>query len=482
MKKLALGILCAGILVVTGCGGGDGKPHITLDAGSGTGTCDPLKQTGCAANEKCTWLVDAIAPNYVGHVGCAPAGTAAIGESCKYMGQGTNGYDNCSKGLVCGGGWSPVRGGHCTGGTRACTKNSDCSAGEDCGDNNFCGKRCAGDTECDAGATCTYRVGPICKTICDPLAAAGNATCDTSHQCGTYVALFSTGDTTPAAAGVCDSKCDPLADNDFDGAGPLTKRATTCSTGEGCYGSPDGGSEPATRFTCTADFSANIAQPTGLRHRVQCIEDNRCIDAPGQTPHTNSCNQGYIPLFYESSSVTTVVCTAMCKPVTCSLGNCGASNDINRLGNQPDRCNTQDRIAGPAGFYQGNPNDVHPNGEHCQFLWFHEIDSMSGMYVPSDLKDAVGYCFDHSKYPYDSNGDGSLDADLPPCAALPITATGSDKTMPLTYFGAKNLGCVTSDEAGVNMANGKAHIIPAADLERLRLLNLPRPPYHSSSF
>src|ERR1043165_146499 len=90
MKKLALGVLFAGLLVATGCGGDD-HPHITLDAGSAAGTCSPLLQTGGAAGEKCTWLVDAFMPQYVGHVGCAPDGTGAVGDQCTYGAAGPPG-------------------------------------------------------------------------------------------------------------------------------------------------------------------------------------------------------------------------------------------------------------------------------------------------------------------------------------------------------------------------------------------------------
>jgi hypothetical protein len=471
MKKLALGALCAGLLVALGACGGDDKPHITLDAGSGATTCDPLKQTGCPANEKCTWLIDAIAPNYVGHLGCAPidSGAAAAGAQCQYKGQGTDGYDNCDKGLVCGN----YRGGHCPPtGARACTKSADCNPGELCNDDNLCATRCLTDNDCN-GATCLENTD-ICKPICDQLENAGNAACDTAHACVIYSGLFSTGDTTPPAAGVCDLKCDPFADNDFDGSGTVSaKTGTTCAANQGCYGYPSYGTAPKTAFTCTRDINRSVAQPLGLRHRVQCTEDNKCA-APGPKVFTNSCNQGYLPLLRESTTVSTTICVALCDPLSCYNGNCG-TQDVNRVGRAPNRCNANDRLG--MTFNQGTLSDPHPNGEECEYLWRREYDTMTKTYLLSDHKDTVGICFDHSQYQYDSDGDNTADTTLPPCGALVQGfGAGSDPTDPLTFFGAADLGCVTSDEAGV-MVNGKMQV-PDTTVEKWRRIDMPRALYH----
>ncbi|HUS28370.1 MAG TPA: hypothetical protein VMZ53_07675 [Kofleriaceae bacterium] len=422
MKKLALGVLLAGLLVATGCGGDD-HPHITLDAGSAATTCDPLKQTGCAANEKCTWLLDALMPQYVGHIGCAPDGAANVGEQCVYGAPGTSGYDNCKKGTVCG----------------------------------------------------NYRGGmDVCKALCDQ--QGGMPECDATHVCVIYSKLFATSDTTPPAAGVCDLACDPFADNDFDGSGAMTKTGTTCGSGQGCYGYPSYGTPPKTGWSCTRDINNAEAQPIGLRHRVQCTEDNNCADA-GPTIYTNSCNQGYLPLLRESTTVSTTICVAICKPLSCYNGNCG-TNDIKRKGEGGNACTSNDRVAGASVMMTHDTAATHPNDEQCEFLWRREIDAMSGDYLPSETKDTVGFCFDHSQYQYDSNGDNVADIDLPPCGALVQGfGSGSDLTDPLTYWGAADLGCVTSDEAGVNMAQGKAKL-PAGTLEKWRRVNMPRALYH----
>jgi hypothetical protein len=172
----------------------------------------------------------------------------------------------------------------------------------------------------------------------------------------------------------------------------------------------------------------------------------------------------------------------MCKPLSCydgSGGHCGTVNDLPRLGMAGNACNGQDRV----GTFSlqgdsGNPNYDRPNGEQCEFLWRREIDPMTGDYLPSETKDTVGFCFDHNQYDYDSNMDNMVDTTLPPCALLVQGfGSGSDPTKPLEYWGAADLGCVTSDEAGVNMANGKAQL-PPGTLEKWRRVNMPRALYH----
>src|SRR5690606_20205018 len=135
-------------------------------------------------------------------------------------------------------------------------------------------------------------------------------------------------------------------------------------------------------------------------------EANGCAD-PGPTIYVNSCNQGYVPLLYEATGSTQVVCVAMCKPMNCYAGNCGANN-ANRLGAAPHRCNAIDRVG---------DFDTTPGGEHCQYLWWREVDN-AGNLLASPTSDEVGFCFDHSKYLYDSDADNQPDTPLPPCADL----------------------------------------------------------------
>jgi hypothetical protein len=370
----------------------DGKPNHAIPFPDSIGPdsdvdfCNPLTQGGCAATQKCTWLLDAAMPVYVGHIGCAPAGAADIGDPCMYGFPGATGYDNCKGGLVC---------------------------------SNYSG---------GAG---------VCKQLCDQ--QGGQPRCDAQHVCVTYRHLFSTGDSTPAAAGVCDVACDPIADNDFDGSGTLTRTGTTCGSNAavGCYGYPSFGTPPATGWSCTDDPHVKVGQPTGFRHRVQCTTANGCAD-PGPTIYVNSCNQGYLPLLAESSMVSTAICVALCVPQNCYLGSCG-SNNADRLGAMGNRCNATDR----AGTF-----DTSADGEHCRYLWSFEIDDQNN-FLRSPTSDTVGFCFDHSKYLYDSNGDGSADAPVPACATLP-DGFGSGGTL-----GAADVGCVDTTHAMLPL-QGKA--------------------------
>lgn len=430
MKKLALGALLIGLLAA--CGGGDEKNGKIkpLDSGvDGTGpmVCNPLTQAGCAANEKCTWLIDATMPQYVGHVGCAPDGDVAVDGDCTYGAAGATGYDNCAKGNVCSQFSQP----------------------------GMMGK---------------------CKQLCDQ--QGGTPTCDDNHVCVTYSDLFSTGDNSPAAAGVCDLACDPITDNDFDGSGTKTKSTMTCGSADniGCYGYPSFGSPPATGWSCTGDFNFENGMGTGLRHRVKCEDANKC--SRNGTIYVNSCNQGYLPLLIETTGSTVAICTALCKPANCSVDGCGQSGAA-RQGESPHGCNLNDRV----GTFQANAAGTSTNnavgafetgGDHCTYMWNFEIDDQDN-YLPSPTSDKVGYCFDHSKYKYDSNADTMPDTTYPTCAMLRTTGDlGTDKTKPYEYLTAASLACVDTMTAGVT-ANGK---VPASILEARKVLDLPRPLYH----
>jgi hypothetical protein len=352
-----------------------------------TSQCNPLTQSGCAAGEKCTWLLDAVVPQYIGHIGCAPMGARDVGESCMYGPPGCDGYDDCKKGFVCG----------------------------------------------------DYRGGEgVCKQLCDQ--QGGFPMCDAQHSCVTHSGLFSTGETTPSAAGVCDIACDPLTDNDFDGSGSAsTKSTTTCGADPnvGCYGYPSFGTPPKTAWSCSNERNPNVAQPIGLRHRVQCTTANACVDSI-QPIRVESCNQGYLPLLRESATVSTVICVALCKPKNCYAGNCGP-NDENRLGEAPHRCMNPDRV----GTF-----DTSAGGEHCRFMWSFERDEL-GDFLPSSSSNTLGFCFDHAKYGF------------PPCASLP-DGFGSGSAL-----GAGDVGCV--DTTHVQLATGKPKLV-----DDLRPLITPR--------
>jgi hypothetical protein len=344
------------------------------------GPCSPLTQTGCQTGEKCTWVIDATIPLYVGHVGCVPDGTKNIGEPCTYGAAGATGYDNCFRGGVC-------------------------STFE------------------------TPGVQGTCKQVCDN--AGGTPMCDATHACVTYPRLFSTGATSPPAAGICDQRCDPLADNDFDGSGSaLDRTGSGCGSDPqiGCYGLPRG-SPPETAFTCMAERNYGRA----LRHRSECTQATGCADT-NDVIYVNSCNQGYLPVLRESTAVSTAICVAMCAPLDCYAGHCG-SNDENRLGAAPHRCMPPDAV--------GNFG----SDEECQYLWREELDG-SGHLLRSPYSDTVGFCLDHSQYLYDPAGGSDLTTPLPSCKDLPLDGSGS-------ALDAVDLGCVSTATAGSNLMRAR---------------------------
>src|SRR4051794_10509614 len=163
--------------------GAIGRCSGSLD-GSGVvetdGPCSPLTQTGCDAGQKCTWIIDQLTPTYVAHVGCVADGSKPVGAACEYGAAGATGYDDCAKGAVC---------------------------------SSFTASREPG----------------TCKQICDN--AGGDPMCGAANRCVVELPLFRTGASSPAAAGVCEQPCDPLADNDFDGSGSaLSRSGSACGS------------------------------------------------------------------------------------------------------------------------------------------------------------------------------------------------------------------------------------------------------------
>jgi hypothetical protein len=392
-------LLACVVLVVCACGDDDG-PSGLRDAGGDAASDATAACVGPAAPPSCTATAAPTTPatssaqcNPLTQTGCAAS------EKCTWITDQT----------------TPQRIGHI-----GCTPTGTVETGCAC-TTGLPGS--TGYDDCQKGSICQQGV---CKQICDN--QGGSPQCDASFACVTYAGLFSTGGG-PAAAGACTRTCDPLADNDFLGSG--SRPGCLCGSGDGCYGFPSFGTWPVTAFTCTPEINSSLT----LVHRSRCDSTTGC--APNGTFFINSCSQGYLPLLREESGITTVICVALCKPLTCYAGNCGTDN-ADRLGAAPHRCTTADR----RGSF-----DTSLAGEHCAHLWMFELTD-SGPLLPSAHSDSLGFCYDHSKYRYDSNNDGQIttaDQTLPPCAVLQAGyGSGSDPSQPQSYFGAADLGCVPS--------------------------------------
>src|SRR5262245_11412257 len=167
-KNSGFGALLPGRRVA--CGGSKSNPDaiVVVSDTPTTTVCDPVAQTGCNANEKCTWIRDvATASQQVGHLGCAPSlGTdVAVDAACTWGTAGaTTGFDNCAKGL-----------------------------------------------QCNASSTKDMAPGK-CQTICDDTALDGAAgACTGKYACGLWHNYYANStDTGNPKYGLCDPTCDPL--------------------------------------------------------------------------------------------------------------------------------------------------------------------------------------------------------------------------------------------------------------------------------
>jgi hypothetical protein len=153
------------VCVIAACGGGDPPSADPPAGGSAALACDPVDQTGCASDQKCTWIVDIDATDgstEIGHVGCAAAGPLPLGAHCDdAVAEVGHGADPCAAGALC--------------------------------------------------------ISGTCKPICDPqlVEGAGAGACAQSDACVTYTGIFeSAGD---PIAGVCEPGCDPLTQRLVDG-------------------------------------------------------------------------------------------------------------------------------------------------------------------------------------------------------------------------------------------------------------------------
>ncbi len=362
------------------CGGGRAPPTMVTivdgddsppDEGGGCETCpdtaqcaacNEIRQFGCCPDRKCTWTLATDptpdAPG-LGSITCAANGTVPLGGACTIAPAAMGGNDNCVAGTVC--------------------------------------------------------VNGSCAQICD-INNHATTGCDASHACIGHDGLFANEGATDTPAGVCEATCDPLADNDFDGAGTAhAKTGSACGADPtvGCYAASLTAAPPV--FTCERE----APDAAGLTHRAVIAST---------IPRANDCAPGYTRAFTtDAFGSNHTDCYAFCKPGDAYLGNPNAQAPN---GVSPHACNTTDAVGSFGAVPDGGATS---NGEHCVYLWYFD-----------GVTDDVGVCWDHSKYRYDSNGDGTIDASddvLPPCAALPLTTT--------TGLSAVELGCVSLTTAGL---------------------------------
>ena len=219
--------------------------------------------------------------------------------------------------------------------------------------------------------------------ICDD--NGGIPSCPDGTACVDFQDVLAIGG--QSIAGVCVQSCDPLVDNDFLGSGTL---GSSCGSGNGCY---TNGTLPMA-FVCAQELSQTLVHRSAL-----AASDPRVA---------NVCAQGYVPILADDLGDSTLDCIAMCAPGDAYAGNPGTQFPT---GQSPHGCNTTDARGTFA-------------GDQCMYSWRFELDGSN--FIPSSTSNTVGFCIDHSRYRYDSNGDGMIDtgdATWPDCTMLPLVGS-----------------------------------------------------------
>jgi hypothetical protein len=289
--------------------------------------------------------------------------------------------------------------------------------------------------QCKAGLACVHGT---CKTICDQ--NGGTPTCDAMHSCQVYDGLF--GPSGMEAAGVCDPLCNPLDDNDFDGSGSGTKTGSACGSADGCFGIWNG--DGPTHFSCSG-----VVNDT-LTNRAECTTAAMCANSGGN-PYLNGCAAGYIPVFFEKTGSSTVICSAYCAPADCSQGNCG-TNAANKVGASPHRCNNIDA----RGTFT-NPGDT------CVYGWWIAAIGQqgSGALPASPYNDTTGLCLAHANYDLaDPSGMNATTTPWPECENMVASGSGGSNCYGAYMGSAANIsecygvdfGCVSTTTGGVTTA------------------------------
>ena len=364
MKNLILG--AAAMALAAACGGG-GKTQL-LDASiDAQMVCDPIAQTGCMTNEKCTWLVDADAnpttmTAEIGHVGCVAVDATAIadGMACTNAKAGVAaGADNCAKGDIC--------------------------------------------------------ISRVCKQICDPQLAsgAGAGACDATHACISYRGVFES--TGIAAAGACEVGCDPLTQQ------LATTKAEACGSADPTM--PTGTCVPTSgefkSFACVPTLTVTATDRMAPLGDAAGFFGNGC--APGFLPF----------FFEDGSGANVTGCSGMCAPVKMDSTIFGTATnnqpygDTNALGKLPA---DPQAVAGHAtcqSTFKGSiPPDQQGNGvEDCRFIWFPLANSSTPpAVVDTPYNNTLGMCFAYSRFmTIDTNNDMVPDAFEKSCKDLGTT-------------------------------------------------------------
>jgi hypothetical protein len=199
--------------------------------------CNPVADTGCAAGEKCTWIIESFDPP-LGRTDCAPDGTVTRGQPCVDAAVAAGGVDDCRGGLLC--------------------------------DHGVCTDICdqLENTNCDAQQTCV--VDParftdannagLCHRACDPL----DPVCEIGEGCYLDAVVGRSSCEQPSGPGTQGSDCSAI-DGCAPGYGCVLDNDPVNSTGSVCA------------FFCDASAGGGPA----------------CADGPGPTYDCRSIHDFY---------------------------------------------------------------------------------------------------------------------------------------------------------------------------------------------
>jgi len=236
-----------------GASSGDGNSCVLRQATAGCTpqaelACDPVCQTGCCTDEKCTTQNRGTAGANAGTLGCAKGSWLRnLGETCDVTNAGTAlRTDNCLPGLLC------VAG------------DSD----------KICMKLCRGDADCAGDVTCESRqierpgtyLASVCglpTTTCNPASGIAITGCPAGRTC--YLIRSSAGDRT-----VCD-----LSSGEGTNAASCTA-PIDCLPGWTCPLSGPGAAR--CRPVCSHDAqSSSAACPIGLTCQTTGTTYDLCL-------------------------------------------------------------------------------------------------------------------------------------------------------------------------------------------------------------
>jgi hypothetical protein len=360
MKKLALGALFA---VLVACGGGDSDPPMLIDAPGNDGpsaACNPVAQTGCAANQKCTWIIDQVVPQEVGHVGCAPldGNEVAVGAACKDAsdtgGPPPGSADNCAKGSVC--------------------------------------------------------IAEICETICDPQMVGTASGCGADFACGRYIGLFEIGGTN--IAGACDPLCNILDQTLIAGGAAACGSPDPAAPNRGCYPNAffkNGSCAPVRGDDFVPTNPEDQQNVDGIKHLSRTDQV-----LPRFQNCKNCCAPGFIAEYVESDTSMKFVCVGLCAPTPLNTTTIGADAD-REFGDKavsvklprnaaPAAGDGLCKITGSNGVV--GKGSVTSSSENCMYAW--------GVFLGQDGTvdpglgpegEQIGFCFPHGFYTFDDDGD-----------------------------------------------------------------------------